>query len=97
MFFVPRWTHLEVIYASFCTFYIFAISTLPIIHFVYPLKILDDHCFKFLLGQMYVPGEIVNNAMFFCFFVFVFLFCFFFLGRGGQTECTCIMEMVNWR
>ena len=34
---------------------------LPIIHLFAP-KILHKHCFKFLLGRLYVPGEIENNA-----------------------------------
>ena len=31
------------------------------IHLFYPQKNLHRHCFKFLLGHLYVPGEIWNN------------------------------------
>jgi len=35
---------------------------IPIIHVVYPPKVLHKHCFQFLLGFTIVPRELENNT-----------------------------------
>ena len=35
---------------------------IPIIHFVYPPKVLQKNCFQFLLGFTILPRELVNNT-----------------------------------
>ena len=46
-------------------------------------KNLHRHCFRFLLRNLHVPGEIANNDYAFLFFSFLFFFFFFFGGGGG--------------